>query len=122
MLVVFKTGKDKEDWLRRRGIPFGARMVAIQELERRLNLWRGAPAGRSYRICLRGICLTISTTRTRWSPRMANEAQRFGGRIARLEAGHLEVISRLNHLDTCLDDAKAQVKKNAEIVQKNIDV
>ncbi len=42
-----------------------------------------------------------------------------GERIATLEAGYEYVISRLNHLDDCVDGVKVQAEDNAELSRKN---
>lgn len=46
----------------------------------------------------------------------------LGERIATLEARYEEVVSRLNHLDTCIDGVRAQAAENAYLVRKNSQV
>jgi len=45
--------------------------------------------------------------------------QSHGERIATLEERYDHVISRLNHLDECVDGVKVQAEENAELARKN---
>ena len=51
---------------------------------------------------------------------MANDPSRYGERIATLETKFGDLVSRLNHLDNCLDEAKENAKGNFESIREKL--
>jgi hypothetical protein len=49
-----------------------------------------------------------------------NDSHPYGERIASLEKGYETVVSRLNHLDDCLDDAKGQAAADFATIQAKL--
>ena len=43
-------------------------------------------------------------------------------RLGRLEANHMEIMRRLDHLDGCVDDAKSQAATAADLTRKNTEL
>lgn len=52
---------------------------------------------------------------------MSEFNKNHGERIASLEERFNNLLSRINHLDECLDDAKIQSAKDAAIIKKKLD-
>jgi len=49
------------------------------------------------------------------------EGRNVGQRIAVLEERYDHLVSRLNHLDTCIDGVKEQAAENAGLVRQNME-
>ncbi len=48
-----------------------------------------------------------------------DHSRQHGERIAALEERFEHLVSRLNHLDSCVDSVKVQAEKNAEYARRN---
>ena len=51
---------------------------------------------------------------------MINESSRHGERIATLESRFADMLSRMDHLDECVDDVKSHAASNFSAVQAKL--